>query len=454
MTAHPAVARWSEHVNPDFVRLLGTLGFGRVFVRAKGTRLWDSEGREVLDFLAGFGATSLGHNHPRLTARLRALLDEDPVGFPHVGPQPQAAELAEALAKRAPAPLSVSLFGSGGAEAIDAAMKLAAAATGRSCFVHCQGGYHGTSLGPLALMGHPRMRAPFEALLPASTEIPFGDLGALEGALAKKKVAAFVVEPIQGEGGVVLPPPGYLAGAKRLCAEHGTLLVLDEIQTGLGRTGTFLALEAEGVVPDVLVLAKALSGGIAPISVAMVSKELQARAYGGTERFDLQASTFAGNAWSCAAALETLRIIDDEKLCDASREKGGRLLSRLRQRLAGHPLVKDIRGRGLLAAVELGATGAGLLSKLAPGLVDSLSEKVIGQWVAVRLLERGVLVQPASHRWNVVRLEPPLTVDDAEIDTAVEELGLVLDEVRSAPAAAIAAGKRVLEQRGRGWSFR
>ncbi len=451
MSEHPAVALYAEHMNPAFVKLLGTFGYGRVFVRAKDTRLWDHEGREYLDFLAGFGATSLGHNHPRLRRALSAFLLDDAPNLVHVGPQPEAAELAAALAARA-GPLRMCMFSSSGAEAVETALKLARAATRRAGIVYCGSSYHGLTLGTLSVAGVARMRSPFAPLLPDCVEVPFGDLAALTRAVTRK-VGAFVVEPILGEGGVILPPDGYLERAGEICRKQGALLVLDEVQTGLGRAGTLFAYQGEGVVPDVLVLGKALGGSLVPISATLTTQELHERAFGTPERFDLHGSTYAGNALACRAALETLRIVDDDRLCQASAERGRRLLAGLRRELLGHPLVRDVRGRGLLVGVDLGPTDRGVLNRVAPGMVDSVSRKVFGQWLALRLLEAGVVAQPASQRWNVLKLTPPLTVTDADVDRVVAAVSGILGEYRDLAPLLRDVGKRLGKQFQGGWSF-
>ena len=462
--AHPLVKKYARHVNPAFVKLLGVFGYGRLFERAKDVRIWDHRGREYLDFLAGYGCVNIGHNHPRLVARLKAFLDEDALSFCHVGPAPHAAELASALATilaqaaplrgsaTAPA-LEISLFANSGAEAVEAAMKLARAATKRRHFVSCRGGYHGTSFGALSVMGEPRMRAPFEPLLEGCQTVPFGDVGKLKAALTARKVAACVIEPIQGEGGVVIPPSGYLAEAQELCRKHGTLLILDEVQTGIGRTGAAFAFSREGFVPDMIVLAKALSGGIAPIAATVVSRALHQRAYGSMDRFDLQSSTFAGNAFSCVAALTTLEILADERLAERSDERGADLLRGLRTALSGHPLVKDIRGRGLLIGIELGPTESGWMNKLAPSLVEVVSEKVFGQWASFKLLERGILCQPASHRWNVLKLTPPLTIEAPEIEQMVRAITEVFSEYQGVGRLLVDVTRCLKTQAERGWAF-
>ncbi|MDP2305874.1 MAG: aspartate aminotransferase family protein [Pseudomonadota bacterium] len=437
---------WAQHLNPAFVRLLGVFGYGRVWTRADDVWMWDDQGRRYLDALAAFGAASVGHNHPRLVARVRGFFDDQPLGLCHTGPTRHAAALATDLAARL-APLTVSLLASGGAEAVEAAVKLAVAATGRSGLLYTTNGYHGTSVGTLALMGAPRMRAPFEALLADAVAVPYGEIGPVRDALASRRFAAFVVEPVQAEGGVVAPPDGWLADVAALCRKAGTLFVLDEIQSGLGRVGTFV----DDVVPDVRVLGKALGGGLVPVSVAVTTPAWHAKAYGTMERFDLHSSTYGGGALGCVIATEALAILDG--LTPTVAARGERLREGLRAALAGHPFVKDVRGRGLLVGVELGPA-SGLASRLAPGLVELLSKQVLGQWLAVRLLEAGVVAQPATLAWNVLRLEPPLTIADPEIDRIIAAVATVLNEVRSVPTLLADVTARMGEQAWRGGTFR
>lgn len=431
---HPAMLDFGRHVNPGFVRLVGMLGYARIFVRAAGMKLWDHEGREYLDFLAGFGTFNVGHNHPLLVEKLREFLLSQVPNVLHIAPQPMAAELAQKLSQLTGGALEVALFCSGGGEAVEAGLKLARAATGRRPFLYCKQGFHGNSLGALAVMGDRRYQRPFEPLIPECELVPFGDVEALSQALRKLRPAALVIEPLQAEGGVVVPKKGYLAEAAELCQRHGALFILDEVQTGIGRTGTMFMYQQENVMPDVLVLAKALGGGLAATGVALTRRDLYQRAYGAMDRFDLHGSTMAGNALACAAALETLRIVEDERLCENATVQGEALLSALRERISGHPLVREVRGRGLLVGIELGpnptAASPSLVGKLLPGLFGALMRNVLGQWLAVRLLERGIVAQPASHRWDVLRLEPPLIVSADEIARTANAVAEILDEYR------------------------
>jgi putrescine aminotransferase len=424
---HPAVAGYARHVNPAFVELLNVLGYGRLYQRALDVWLWDQRGNRYLDCLAGFGSANLGHNHPRLVSRLSQFLASEPLNNFHVGPSPYMAELGAALAHDG---LEVTLFCNSGAEAVEAAMKLARVATGRRKFVYCDGGYHGTSFGTLAVMGDARKRAAFVDA--ENVQIPFGDAAALKEAL-DRDVAAFVVEPIQGEGGVRVAPPGYLEEARALCHRAGALLVLDEVQTGIGRTGRLFCAEA---VPDVRVAAKALGGGMASIGVACTTAELHRKAYGSMDRFDWHSSTFGGNSFACVAALETLRILEDEKLLQNAAARGQQLISGLRARLAGHPFVREVRGEGLLVGIEIGPAHRGWLKEVA-------SRKVFGHWVSLKLLERGIVCQPAALRWDVLKVEPPLTIGEAEIALFVDALAGIFDEYRDLPALLGDVAKRL-----------
>jgi len=425
------VAQYARHVDPAFMKLLGVLGYGRVFTRAEGSYVWDDQGRRYLDLLAGFGSANIGHNHPRLISRLRTFLDEQPLNLSHTGPSPYAAQLAEALAAAAGPPLEMTLFSSSGAEAVEAAIKTARAATRRVRIVFCEGAYHGLSLGTLSLSVAQRMRKPFEPLLPDCVAVPFGDADALERVLRAGDVAMFLVEPVQIEGGIRLPPSGYLRAVRSLCSRYDTLLAFDEVQTGYGRTGSMFAFQQDEVVPDLLVLGKSAGGSIAPMAMTMTTSRVQKKAYGSMRRFDLHGSTFAGNAFACAAALETLRIMASDRLAERSRDLGAAMLTTLRDRLSDHPLVADVRGRGLLIGIELRGP---------------VARSVAGQWLALALLEAGLLVQPASQAWNVLRIEPPLTIDRGEIAHAVETIGTVFDQHRASLPLLGRSGRRIVEQ--------
>jgi putrescine aminotransferase len=448
---------YARHVNPTFSKLLGVLGYGRVWTRGEGTRLVDDTGASYADWLAGFGATNLGHNHAGVIRALTDALAASPVHVCHAGPTPHEAMVGERLARAAGEPFAIALMSSSGAEAVEAAIKLARAATKRAGIAYCTGGFHGLSLGTLSIMGAPRLRTPFSPLVPETTAVPFGDAGALAKLLATKRYAAFVVEPIQAEAGVVVPPGGYLDEVRALCDRHGTLLVYDEIQTGLGRCG---AMFAGRPTPDLLVLGKSLGGGIVPVAATLVPAELHARAFGSLDRFDAHGSTFAGNPLACAAAIATLDILERDRLAERSARLGEVLKNALTARLGSHPLVRAIRGRGLLVGVELGSLTttvvrglASKLAQLAPRLGRLAPPPVVGQWIAVRLLEAGYVVQPAAHDWDVLKLEPPLTIEEADVHAFVGALGDILDDYASAAAVVRDATVRMASRGARGFAW-
>lgn len=450
---HPGLAQYARHVNPAFLELLGILRYGRVFTRARDVWVWDHEGRQYLDALACYGAANIGHNHPRLVEHLRAHLLGEHLNLVHAGPSMHEAELAARLVELAGRDFDVAIIGSSGAQAVEEGMKLARAYTGRAGFLYCEGSYHGASLGTLSIMGDARMRRSFEPLLGHCRAVPFGDVQALEQALGARDVAAFVLDPGLSEAGAMVPPDGYLRAAKDLCARHGTLLLLDEVQTGLGRTGALFAFEHDSVAPDILALAKSLSGGLVPVGATLTRADIAAASCGKSDNFDVHFSTFGGNALACAAALETLRIIEDEDLVEHSRARGVEIRAELQSRLGGHPLVRDVRGRGLFIAVELGPRREDWRSKLRPALLERASSTIFGQWAALELLERGVICQPATHQWNVLKLMPPLTLTREHAHLLVDAVAGVLDEYRSVTRIMRDLGKRVGRQFLAGWRF-
>jgi putrescine aminotransferase len=425
----------ADHINPVFVKALGLLGYGRDFVTAEGASLRDAEGLEYLDFLAGYGSVPLGHNHPEVRAAVEEALALGAPNFIQVAPQPLAAALAARLARLAPGDLGVSYFMSSGSEVVDGALKLARAATRRERFVSAADGYHGTTWGALSVTGGERSRAPFEPLLPGCKIVPWGEVDAIAAELRTRDVAAVILEPLQAEGGMNLPPPGYLADVARLCRKYGTLFILDEIQTGLGRTGRMFACEIDGVEPDVLLLAKGLSGGLVPIGAYTTRKDVWTRAYGTLDRYDAHCATFSGAPLACAAAIATLEIIERDRLASRAVELGGYLGERLREVTRGHSLVREVRGRGLLWGVELLAPGGGV------------SADLIGGWLSVGLIERRVVTQVAVHAPAVVRAEPPLIIDRVAVDRFAEALRGALAEHSTGVLSSFGgAAKRMVSQ--------
>ena len=439
---HDSLARYARYVNPGFAELLSALDYGRAFVRARGARLWDAEGREYADFLAGFGVHNIGHNHPRLLAALRESLASEAPSMLNIDAPACQAALAETLCRLTHPELCRAFFAGGGAEAVEMALKTARAATGREAILACRGGYHGLTTGALAATDAPALRAPFGPLLPGVSWVPFGDLAALQEACARLRPAAFLVEPVQGEGGVNIPPPDYLARAAAICRAHGALLIVDEIQTGLGRTGALFATPFADCVPDVLLLGKALSGGVVPIALGLVRAAVWKKAFAGPARCNLNASTFAGGALACAAAAETLAILADENLAARAAGLGALLLDRLRRLAPRHAAIRAVRGRGLLAGIELAPPGGLLLRAVPAWAREGLHAQVL---CALLLRDHGIIAQPCSLRPGVLRVEPPLIITEADIDRFVSALDASLAACPTPRAALkMAFRKRVM----------
>jgi putrescine aminotransferase len=287
--------------------MLGLLDFDRQFVRAEGIYVWDSKGEKYLDFLGAYGALNTGHNHPRVLEALDRVKEMPNLLQASLGTVVSA--LAKNLALITPGNLQRSFICNSGAEAVEGALKMARAATGRQKLIYCDGSFHGKTLGALAVTGRGKYQRAFQPLVPGCTSVPYGDLGALEYELKKEETAAFILEPVQGEGGIIIPPSGYLPEVRRLCSKYGTLLIIDEIQTGLGRTGKMFACQHDGVVPDIMCLAKSLGGGIMPAGAYITTDEIWKKAYGGMEKALLHTSTFGGNTWAAAAGIAALEII-------------------------------------------------------------------------------------------------------------------------------------------------
>ena len=403
----------ASHVNPTYIEALGLLGYGRDFVRGEGCTLWDTDDKEYLDFVASYGTLLLGHNHPDVRAAIEEVLRARAPGFLQVAPQPLLVAVAARLARLSGQ--QMVYLASSGSEAVEGAMKLARAATNRPRFVAAERGYHGMTFGALSVSGHAKHRAPFEPLLPGCAIVPWGDVDAIAREVRKRDVAAVVLEPMQGEGGMRPPPSGYLTEVARLCRRYGTLLILDEIQTGLGRTGKMFGADHDGVVADVVCVAKGLSGGLVPISAYLTRKDIWQRAYGSLARYDVHSATFSGGAVACAAALATLEVLERERLPARAGELGTYLGEQLRNVVAGNKMIREVRGRGLLWGIELNAP---------QGTVGGL----VTQWLVVGLMKRGIVTQVGTQAAEVVRVEPPLIVTKDQLDRFTTALAETLAE--------------------------
>jgi putrescine aminotransferase len=394
---------YRRYLNPPLARVMKLSG-SPVEVSGDGVELIDHAGKRYLDFAGGYGVFTLGYRHPRVVAAVQAQLEGMALSS-RIMFNPLAGRLAKRLAELTPGDLQISFFANSGAEAVEAALKIARAATRREKIVATVGAFHGKTLGALSVTGREAFRSPFAPLLPGVVHVPFGDLDALAAALPG--AAAFVVEPVQAEGGVYPAPPGYLSGARALCDRIDALLILDEVQTGLGRCGALFAATAAGVVPDVLTLAKGLSGGVVPIAACVAREAPWIAAYGAEPL--LHSSTFGGNQLACAAALAALDVLLEDDLASNARDRGAELLEGARDLAVRFPeVVAEARGLGLLVGLELRHEGyAGT--------------------ILPELFKRGVTAAWTLNQQRVLRLEPPLIVTAAQIATALRALGEAIE---------------------------
>lgn len=418
---------YSDYVNPQWSRLLALLQMNVRYERCSGCELFTSDGRRILDFLSGYCVHNTGHNHPAVVAALREELERGGPGMvqPHI--EERAGELAEKLCRRAGGRLSKAFFGSSGSEGVEAAIKFARAHTGRNGLLYCDGAFHGLTCGALSLMGDPFWREGFGPLLPDTEAIPFDRLDALERALASKHFAAFIVEPIQAEGGIRVPAADYFREAQALCRRYGTLLVLDEVQTGMYRTGPFLASHHLGVEPDMVVLAKALSGGLVPVGAVLMTDAIYDSVYGSLRRAIIHTSTFSENGLAMRAGLATLDVLEGEKLGPRAVESGRELRGRLEEAFGTYEMVKAVRGEGLLLGIEFTAPSS-LRLRVPFEAFMRIHSAMFGQVIVMRLFrDSGILTQICGNNFMVLKVAPPLVVTDVEINEFVLAIRKVVD---------------------------
>jgi len=413
---------YARTINPQFIRVLRTIGFDRTWARAEGQYLYDVDGDRYLDLLGGFGMFNVGRNNPRVRAALVEALELDTPGSVQLGVSLLPGLLAERLLALTPPRLEKVLFTSSGTEAVEAALKLGRAATGRSRVLSTEQSFHGMTLGSLSAAGDAHFTARFGPLLPGFDRVPFGDLEALERELSREDVALFLVEPIQGKG-VNLPPAGYLEGAQGLCRRYGTLFAVDEVQTGFGRTGRLFAFEHWNLEPDFVTVAKTLSGGYVPVGALLLAQQVYDSVFGSLEHSVSHGSTFAPNDLAMAAGLAALDELEREQLVDRSARLGEALLALTAPLVDEYAVVKEGRGLGLMWALEFAEPESG---SLAWRVMERVQSGLFAQLVVVPLFTRHrMLSQVAGHDLPVLKILPPLVVTEQDLD----EFAVALDDV-------------------------
>jgi ornithine--oxo-acid transaminase len=433
----------ARHLNEQLVRVLKTIGYDVGFQKGQGQYLFDREGARYLDLLSGFGVFAIGRNHPVLRQALKSVLDADLPNLVQLDVSTLAGVLAERLLKFVPY-LDKAFFANSGAECVEAAIKFARAATGRPGIVYCEHAYHGLTYGALSLTDDTNFRGGFQPLLPGCTTIPFNDLAALERALSSREVGAFIVEPIQGKG-VNMPTDEFLPGAAALCRKYGTLMIADEIQTGMGRTGRFLAIEHWNVEPDMVLLSKALSGGHVPVGAVLMRKNIFDKIFNQMDRALVHGSTFGKNDLAMAAGIATLEVMKAEKLVEAAAKRGAELRLALNRMIPGFELLKDVRGKGLMIGLEFGSPKS-LRLKASWNVLETANKGLFCQLITVPLFkDHKILTQVAGHGSHTIKLLPPLTITEEDckwIETAFDS---VIASSHKVPGAIWSLGKTLVD---------
>ena len=433
----------TRHLNEQMVRVLKAIGYDVGFRHGRGQYLFDRDGDRYLDLLSGWGVFALGRNDPRLRDALKNVLDGDLPNLVQMDVSVLAGVLAERLLRHVPF-LDKVFFANSGTETVEAALKFARAATGRSGIVYCGHAFHGLSYGALSLNGDEIFRKGFGPLLPDCIEVPFNDLAALERALASRRVAAFIVEPIQGKG-VNLPDDDYLRGALELCRKYGTLFAADEIQTGLGRTGRFLAVEHWGIEPDMVLLAKSLSGGHVPVGALLTRKWVFDKMFSRMDRAVVHGSTFAKNDLAMAAGLATLDVLESDRVIENAERQGKRLLATFQAMARRHELIKDVRGKGLMIGVEFGPPRSFKL-RASWSALEAVNSGLFCQLITIPLFkEHKILSQVAGHDIHTIKLLPPLIINDADCDWIERGFEAVIADAHRVPGAVWSLGKTLVD---------
>jgi ornithine--oxo-acid transaminase len=423
-----AFALHERYLNPQMPRVLRTIGFDADYVRAEGAYLFDREGRRYLDFLSGFGVFALGRCHPGIEQALRDAIECALPNLVQMECAPLSGLLAEALVGRMPNDAYRCFFTNSGSESVETVVKYARCATHRPRILFADHAFHGLTTGALSLNGAREFRDRFGALLPGRQSVPFGDLDALQRELEAGDVAAFVVEPIQGKG-VFVAPDGYLRAAAELCHSHGALLAIDEVQTGLGRTGTFFAFEQWDVEPDLVTVAKALSGGYVPVGAVIARSDVVERVFDKMDRAVVHSSTFGQNVLAMTAGLATLHTLDAESIVERASTIGATLLSGLEGVAKQHEVVQEVRGRGLIIGIEFGRPRSMRL-RAQWTLLESMRTGLFTQMVIVPLFrDHGIISQVAGDHMNVLKILPPLITTEEQADEFVDALDDVLDDL-------------------------
>lgn len=448
---------FAKHVNSQLVKVLRTIGFDKNYVKGEGQYLYDKNGHKYLDLLAGYGVFNMGRSHPKVKKALHEALDMDTANMV----QMDAPVLAGVLAKRLLEKVNLSgekaidqkgrrtldtvFFTNSGTEANEGAIKFARCATGRPRILFLEHAFHGLTTGSLALNGNDEFKNGFGDLLPGCVGIPSGDLSVLEYELSKKDVAAFVFEPIQGKG-VYLPEEGYLAQAEALCRKYGTLTIADEVQTGLGRTGKWFAFEHFGISPDIVTVAKALSGGFVPVGAICYHNDIYKKVYSKMDRCVVHSNTFGRNTLAMTAGITSLQVLEEEGLIENAAIRGQEILDGLNKLKGKYEMFSEARGKGLILAIEFDRPKSMKL-KIGWDLLHKVNAGLFSQMVIVPLLSKyRILTQVTGHNCDIVKLLPPLCITHEDVEYFLKSFEDVVAECHKFPGSSWEVGKELAKR--------
>ena len=429
-----SLALYGEYVNPQWVKLLDVLQMNVRYGRCSGVELITSEGTHILDFLSGYCVHNTGHNHLAILSALKDELDRSGPAMLQSHVPELAGELASKLCRLAGGDLKKVFFCSSGSEGVEAAIKFSRAHTKRNGLLYAEGAFHGLTCGALSLMDNTFWSDGFGPLLQNTEAVPFDDIEKLAAKLAMREFAAFIVEPIQAEGGIRVPSPEYLSEAQRLCQRYGTLLVLDEVQTGMYRTGTFLAAHQFNVQADIVILAKALSGGVIPCGAVLMKQQVYDSVYSSVKRAIVHTSTFSENGLAMRAGLATLEVLRNEKLGDRAAELGEYLRARLTEQLSRFDMVERVVGAGLLCGIEF-RTPKKLSLRVPFEAFQRIHPGMFGQVLVMRLFrDHNILTQICGNNFMVLKVAPPLVVSHEQLERFVSAIDDVVERAHSSAA--------------------
>jgi ornithine--oxo-acid transaminase len=434
---------YGKYLNPYMPKMLHTIGFDKRYVHAEGAYLYDVDGNQYTDFLAGFGVFAAGRNHPVIRKALHDALDAELAEWTQFDCQPLPGLLAERLLAKAPG-LDRVFFCNSGTEAVESALKFARFATGRKRVIYCDHAFHGLTSGSLAVNGSADFRKGFDPLLP-DTAIPLGDLDALNAELRKGDVAALIIEPIQGKG-VLMPPDGFLTAAAELLHANGAVLICDEVQSGFGRTGRFFAYQHEEVVPDIVTVSKALSGGYVPVGAMLAKGWIYEKVFSSMDRVMVHSTTFKNGTLAMAAGLASLHVLDSEELMANAERTGALLRSGLAELAARFDVLADVRGRGLMIGLEFDKPSS-LLARTSWSMLQKARVGLFAQMIVVAMFQRHrVLTQVSGDHMEVIKLIPPLMISDADVKTFTDAFAEVLEDAAKGTGLMSEFGKTLIKQ--------